>query len=81
MCRKLKAEKKAFEETVLAEKEAWVSNNQRQYNAKLSMAETQIRNECIRERDKQIELAIVRLEKESDTKKSSFHQSFENQIR
>lgn len=48
---------------------------------KLEKVESRLRDECNRERDRQIELAIERLEKETLDMKTCLQQSSENRLR
>lgn len=74
-------EKKTLHESLRVEQETWMENCRRQHNLKLEKLEARIRDECNRERDRQIELAIERLEKETLEMKTSLQQSSENRLR
>lgn len=63
------------------EQEVWTENQQRQFNIKFEMAETRIRDDSNRERDRQIELAIGRLEKETRNMKLNLQKSSDNKLR
>lgn len=63
------------------EQEIWTENQQRQYNIKFEIAESKIKDESNRERDRQIEIAIERLEKESRNMKINLQKSSENKLR
>ncbi|XP_076652034.1 centrosomal protein dilatory [Halictus rubicundus] len=70
-------EKKALQESLKSEWEAWLADYKKQQTLKLQKAENSIRDECIRERDRQIELAIERLEKNSRETKVTLQQQFD----
>ncbi|XP_012263429.2 centrosomal protein of 131 kDa [Athalia rosae] len=81
LMRQNQIEKKNLQETLRIEQETWMENYRRQQNTKLEKMESRLRNECSRERDRQIELAIERLEKETLEMKTSLQQSSENRLR
>ncbi|XP_046412848.1 centrosomal protein of 131 kDa [Neodiprion fabricii] len=81
LIRQHQIEKKAVQESLRVEQETWMENCRRQHNMKLEKMETRLRDECNRERDRQIELAIERLEKETLDMKTSLQQSSENRLR
>lgn len=58
----------------------WADNYKKEQNATFTRTETAIRNDCQKERDKQIEIAIVRLEKESREMQAKLQQSFDNKL-
>ncbi|CAD6230888.1 GSCOCG00006868001-RA-CDS [Cotesia congregata] len=64
-----------------AEREAWVENFKKQQSSKFEMAEARVRDECNRERDRQIELAIARIEKETREVKVSLQKSAESKLK
>ncbi|XP_076300022.1 centrosomal protein dilatory isoform X2 [Lasioglossum baleicum] len=70
-------EKKALQESLKSEWEAWIADYKKQQTLKLQRAENSIRDECNRERDRQIELAIERLEKNSRETKVTLQQQFD----
>lgn len=72
--------KKNFEESLRKEWLAWTDNYKKQQNANFTRAETTIRNECQKERDKQIEIAISRLEKESRDMRAKLQQNFDDKF-
>lgn len=72
--------KKDFEESLRKEWHTWADNYKKQQNANFTKAENAIRNNCQRERDKQIEIAITRLEKESRDMRIKLQQSFNNKF-
>lgn len=59
---------------------AWADNYKKEQSMTFTKAETAIRNNCQKERDKQIEIAIVRLEKESREMQAKLQQSFDNKL-
>ncbi|XP_076230569.1 centrosomal protein dilatory isoform X4 [Nomia melanderi] len=74
-------EKKALEESLKAEWEAWMADYKKQQSLKMERAECVIRDECNRERDRQIELAIQRLEKDSREAKLSLQEHLDCKLR
>lgn len=72
--------KRNFEESLRKEWLAWADNYEKEQSATFTRAETTIRNDCQKERDKQIEIAIVRLEKESREIQAKLQQSFDNKL-
>lgn len=72
--------KKNFEESLRKEWLTWSDNYKKEQNVTFTKAETVIRNNCQKERDKQIEIAIVRLEKESREMQAKLQQSFDNKL-
>lgn len=72
--------KKNFEESLKNEWLAWADNYKKQQNTNFMKAENAIRNDCQKERDKQIEIAIARLEKESREMRAKLQQSFDNKL-
>jgi len=72
--------KKNFEESLRKEWLAWADDYKRQQNAKFTRTETAIRDECRKERDKQIEIAIARLDKESRETRAKLQQGFDNKL-
>jgi len=73
--------KKNFEESLRKEWLTWVDNYKKDQSATFTKAEAAIRNNCQKERDKQIEIAIVRLEKESREMQTKLQQSFDNKLK
>jgi len=73
--------KKNFEESLRKEWLTWVDNYKKDQSATFTRAEAAIRNNCQKERDKQIEIAIVRLEKESREMQTKLQQSFDNKLK
>ncbi|CAK9803347.1 Centrosomal protein of 131 kDa [Anthophora quadrimaculata] len=74
-------EKKTLQESLRMEWEAWLADYKRQQNLRIEQAETKIRDECNRERDRQIELAIERLEKDSRNAKLTIQQTFDCKLK
>jgi len=72
--------KKNVEESLRKEWLAWADDYKKQQNTKFTRKETAIRNECQKERDKQIEIAIARLDKESRETRAKLQQSFDNKL-
>lgn len=72
--------KRNFEECLRKEWLAWADDYKKQQSANFIKAETAIRNDYQKERDKQIEIAIVRLEKESREIRAKLQQSFDNKL-
>lgn len=72
--------KRNFEESLKNEWLAWADDYKKQQSTNFIKAETAIRNDCQKERDKQIEIAIVRLEKESREMRAKLQQSFDNKL-
>lgn len=58
----------------------WADNYKKEQSVTFTRAETVIRNDCQKQRDKQIEIAIVRLEKESREMQAKLQQSFDNEL-
>ncbi|XP_011697449.1 PREDICTED: LOW QUALITY PROTEIN: centrosomal protein of 131 kDa-like [Wasmannia auropunctata] len=72
--------KRNFEESLRKEWLAWADNYKKEQNVTFTRAEATIRNDCQKERDKQIEIAIVRLEKKSREMQDKLQQSFDNKL-
>lgn len=72
--------KRNFEESLRKEWLAWADNYKKEQSATFTRAETAIRNDCQKERDKQIEIAIVRVEKKSREMQAKLQQSFDNKL-
>lgn len=68
-------------EAIENEKEVWMENNKRQDNIKLNLSETKIRAEANKERDRQIELAIDRFEKETNDMKINLQRATDNKLK
>ncbi|XP_046826501.1 centrosomal protein of 131 kDa-like [Vespa crabro] len=78
---KHQAEKEALRESLQTEWTEWLENYKKQQIIKLEKSENKIREESQRERDRQIELAIGRLEKEARDMKTVVQQSYESKLR
>ncbi|KOC67741.1 5-azacytidine-induced protein 1 [Habropoda laboriosa] len=74
-------EKKTLQESLRMEWEAWLADYKRQQNLRIEQAQSKIRDECNRERDRQIELAIERLEKDSRNAKLTIQQTFDCKLK
>ncbi|XP_043517333.1 centrosomal protein of 131 kDa-like [Frieseomelitta varia] len=74
-------EKKTFEESLKAEWEAWLLDYKRQQNLRIEQAENKIKDECNKERDRQIELAIESLEKDSRNERAMLQRNFDCKLR
>lgn len=72
--------KRNFEESLRKEYLTWAENFKKEQSATFTRAEVTIRNDCQKERDKQIEIAIVRLEKESREMQAKLQQNFDNKL-
>ncbi|XP_043281919.1 centrosomal protein of 131 kDa isoform X2 [Venturia canescens] len=81
LVRQNQIEKRTLEESLQSEREAWIENYRRQQNSKFEIAQAKVIDECNRERDRQIEIAIARLEKETRETKTNLQKSWENKIR
>ncbi|XP_015114971.1 centrosomal protein of 131 kDa [Diachasma alloeum] len=81
LMRQSEIEKQNLKEALKAERDAWVENFKRQQITKFEMSEARIRDECDRERDRQIELVIERLEKETRDMKTSMQKCGDNKLR
>ena len=81
MVRKHRNDLESLRISLKTEQDVWMENQQRQFNMKLEMAEARIRDDSNRERDRQIELAIGRLEKETRSMKANLQKSSENKLR
>ncbi|CAL7942716.1 unnamed protein product [Xylocopa violacea] len=74
-------EKIAVRESLKMEWEAWLADYKRQQSSRIEQAEKKIRDECNRERDRQIELVIERLEKDSRSANLTLRQTFDRKFR
>ncbi|XP_063983556.1 centrosomal protein of 131 kDa-like isoform X2 [Diachasmimorpha longicaudata] len=74
-------EKQNLKETVSAERDTLMENFKRQQLVKFEMSEARIRDECDRERDRQIELVIERLERETREMKTNMQKCADNKLR
>ncbi|XP_057320556.1 centrosomal protein of 131 kDa [Microplitis mediator] len=80
LVKQFEVDRKTLKENLDAEREAWVDNYKKQQTCKFEMAEARIRDECNRERDRQIELAISRLEKETRDMKQNLVKSSDSKL-
>ncbi|XP_076757293.1 centrosomal protein dilatory [Xylocopa sonorina] len=74
-------EKIMIRESLKVEWEAWLADYNRQQRLRMEQTENKIREECYRERDRQIELVIERLEKDSRNAKFTLEQNFDRKFR
>ncbi|XP_071874662.1 LOW QUALITY PROTEIN: centrosomal protein dilatory [Bombus fervidus] len=74
-------EKKTLEESLKAEWEAWLVNYKREQNLRIEQAENKIKERCNKERDRQIELAIERLEKDFRNERSTLERNVDCKLR
>ncbi|KAH0952523.1 hypothetical protein HN011_001814 [Eciton burchellii] len=72
--------KQNFEQSLRKEWLAWIDDHKKQQSANFAKAEIAIRNDCQKVRDKQIEIAISRLEKESREIRIKLQQNFDNKL-
>lgn len=74
-------EKKALQESLRMEWEAWLADYKRQQTLRIERLGDKIRDKCNKERDRQIELAIERLEQDSRDAKLTLQQNFDCKLR
>ncbi|XP_033317882.1 centrosomal protein of 131 kDa isoform X3 [Bombus bifarius] len=74
-------EKKTLEESLKAEWEAWLVNYKREQNLRIEQVESKIKEGCNKERDRQIELAIERLEKDFRNERSTLERNVDCKLR
>ncbi|PNF24240.1 hypothetical protein B7P43_G15006 [Cryptotermes secundus] len=72
---------KSLKEALEIEKEAWINSYKKDQATYISRLESEIRNQCKRERDKDIELVIERLEAEATQSKTELEQATDNRLR
>lgn len=72
--------KKHFEESLKKKWLTWADNYQKQQKANLTKAQNAIRDNCKKQRDKQIEIAIARLEKETREMRTKLQQNFDKKF-
>lgn len=70
-----------IKESMRLELEMWRNNYIKQQSCKLSEAEQKLRETCRKERDREIEMVIDRLERESEQTKRELELSSENRLR
>jgi len=74
-------ELKSLKEALELEKEAWILSYKKDQTIRISERETEIRNQCKRERDKEIELVIERLESDATQSRAELEQAMDNRLR
>jgi 5-azacytidine-induced protein 1 len=74
-------ELKSLKEALKFEKEAWILSYKKDQTIQISERETEIRNQCKRERDKEIELVIERLESDATQSRAELEQTMDNRLR
>lgn len=79
--RRHKTELKNIKESLDLEFEVWKNNHKKQQTIKLSEMEAQMRDLCKKERDREIEMVIERLEQEAIETKAQTEQAAENRLR
>lgn len=72
---------KMLKEATELETEAWKNNYKKQQNVRMAEREAQIREHFRKERDREIETVIERLETEANETKNQIEQTAENRIR
>lgn len=72
---------KVFKETTELELEAWKNNYRKQVVSQLADKEATIREQCRKERDREIEEVIERLEMEANENRMQVEQTAEKRIR
>lgn len=72
---------KSLKEALELEKEAWMLSYKKDQTIRISERETEIRNQCKRERDKEIELVIERLESDATQSRAELEQAMDNRLR
>lgn len=70
-----------FRESLKAEKEAWAETYQQQQKQTLSQTTNEIRDQLKRERDREIEVVIERLESEATISREEREKAAENRLR
>ncbi|XP_034241621.1 centrosomal protein of 131 kDa isoform X2 [Thrips palmi] len=81
MHRKQQNEMLQFRESLKAEKEAWAETYQQQQKQTLSQTTNEIRDQLKRERDREIEVVIERLESEATISREEREKAAENRLR
>lgn len=74
-------EVKSLKEALELEKEAWLLSYKKDQTIRISERETEIRNQCKRERDKEIELVIERLESDATQSRAELEQAMDSRLR
>jgi 5-azacytidine-induced protein 1 len=72
---------KCLKEALEIEKQAWMLSYKKDQTTRISERESEIRNQCKRERDKEIELIIERLESDATQSRSELEQAMDNRLR
>lgn len=72
---------KSLKEALELEKEAWILSYKKDQTKQISEQETEIRNQYKRERDKEIELVIERLESDATQSRAELEQAMDNRLR
>jgi len=72
---------KSLKEALELEKDAWILSYRKDQTIQISERETEIRNHCKRERDKEIELVIERLESDATQSRAELEQTMDNRLR
>jgi 5-azacytidine-induced protein 1 len=72
---------KSLKEALEMEKEAWMLSCKKDQTTQISERESEIRNQCKRERDKEIELIIERLESDATKSRAELEQAMDNRLR
>lgn len=74
-------EKKTLQESLKTEWQTCLNEYKRQQNLRIEQIENKIKEECNKERDRQIELAIERLEKDSRDERLTLQRNFDCKLR
>lgn len=74
-------ELKSLKEALELEKEAWILSYKKDQTIRISEREMEIRNQCKRDRDKEIELVIERLESDATQSRAELEQAMDNRLR
>ncbi|XP_061934668.1 centrosomal protein of 131 kDa isoform X2 [Apis cerana] len=74
-------EKKSLQESLKAEWQTCLTEYKRQQNLRIEQIENKIKEECNKERDRQIELAIERLEKDSRDERLTLQRNFDCKLK
>jgi predicted GIY-YIG superfamily endonuclease len=72
---------KSLKEALEIEKEAWMLNYKKDLATRISEHESEIRKQYKRERDKDIELVIERLESDATKSRTELEQAMDNRLR
>jgi len=74
-------ELKSLKEELELEKEAWILSYKKDQTKRISEWEMEIRNQCKRERDKEIEVVIERLESDATQSRAELEQAMDIRLR